>query len=395
MTTLETTNWNEIEASAVAIDSSAPIHKQVTQRLQQMLGKGVWQTGDQIPGERELAEYFGISVLTLNKAVSALVQQGLLERQRGRGTFVSLPKRVETRCLAVVMHSSLKDVMTPSDYYTESLVHGIQAALAPHGFDYSLSFLGEWHPNVLAAMPRTKLSGVLMMAPPSNRWNDIERLWELGLPVVVLGASWPDSKVPTVGSDNRGGTHEALRHLLQLGHRKIGFIYPSLLWSDHRNRLNAYHDFMSSHNLPVNPEWVVESQLDDAENDVAVLKKLLESPNRPTAIFAGNYYSGALLLHLCQQMGISVPDDLSVVAFDDPFSASLLTPPLSTVTQPLREMGAAAMKHLLTLVEGQPFNHPLTTFPSRLMLRQSTTVPNTVHSISPPSFSPAKNGAVV
>lgn len=365
-------SWDQVISPALLKEPSAlPVHVRLTQLLQQFINRGLWKPGEQIPTQRELAEHFGLSVLTVNKSVSALVRDGLLDRQQGKGTFVAGPTTEAGGRLAVVMHCPLEG--TEGDYYIGGLVRGIQASLSPYGFSYSLSYLDEWMPDSLAAMPRQQLSGVLLVAPTVDRWPDIERLWNLGLPVVVLGASWPAAQVPTVDSDNIGGTQAALRHLLSLGHREIGCIYPSQRFSNHRDRLRAFHDFVTAHDLTLDPRWVVEHRPDAPDAGVPELRAFLELEERPTAVLAGNYHAASQLVRVAQDMGIRIPEELSIVGIDDPYSASCLTPPLTTVSQPLSEMGKEAMDMLLKLCQGAPREEIKSKiFKATLSVRQSS-----------------------
>lgn len=371
------TDWREAARGFSISDATpVPIHHQVCLALAQLLERGVWNPGDQIPGERDLAAQFGISPLTANKSITALVRQGRLERQRGRGTFVAHPARTTELRLAIVLHCSL--AVATKGYYYEGLMRGIRATLAPLGFEHSISFIDEWHPEVLAGMPRERLSGILVMAPSAARWNDIENLWRFGIPTVALGASWPGANVPTVDSDNVSGMRALMQYLFDLGHTRIGSVFSTGNYSNHRDRHETYLQFLKQHGLPLREDWLIAWRAFEREPDEDVEKRLrrfLNAPDRPTAVVTVDYDVAATLLRLAREEGLQIPGDLSIAGFDDPFSAACLNPPLTTVAQPLEEMGVVATEKLVALCQGVKEAAKPETLPTQLVVRASCAPP--------------------
>lgn len=343
--------WRDaVQSWRISETDAVPIYHQIRTALADLVAQGVWKPGDQIPGERDLARHFGVSTLTVNKAVQGLVRDEILTRERGRGTFVANPQRGRTARFAIV---TLKVADNCWDYYFSSLVAGIQAALLPLGLDHSITFLEDCNAQVADGLAHRRIRGLLFIAPHESRWPEIERLHAQGTPCVVVGGSWEGARVPCVDSDNVGGATAAMQHLLALGHRRIGTIQGALSQPNHRDRLRVYHQMMARHNLPVRPDWVVDGWF--PREPVDAVRRMLTSPDRPTAVFAVGYFPAISTIQIAKEIGLRVPEDLSVVGFDDPSSAAYFDPPLTTVRQPLEEMGQVAMEMLIALaVQGAP-----------------------------------------
>lgn len=372
-------DWREAASACWAGGpGEAPVHQQVTVVLAALLDREVWQPGDRIPGQRDLAEHFGISPLTANKSVAALVRQGRLIRQSGRrGTVVAPRRRMGTRHLAVVMHCSL--ARTTQDTYSAGVMRGIQSALVPLGFDHSVTFLENWRPDELAVIPRERLSGVLLVAPQESRWPAINRLSDLRVPAVVVGASWPAARVPTVDCDNFGGTSAAVEYLCSLGHTHIGCLYAWTDSSNHRDRLQAFRQVAARHGLPLRPHWMGEASVHaDRPHAQAVrdaVRRWLSAPDRPSAVLVTDYQIVSVLMRVAGECGVRIPEDLSVIGFDDPFPASPFDIPLTTVEQPLAELGRSGVERLLALCEGRGNDLAGEYLPMRLVVRESCAVP--------------------
>jgi LacI family xylobiose transport system transcriptional regulator len=196
------------------------------------------------------------------------------------------------------------------------------------------------------------------------------------IPLVVLDPNGvPDDQVPSVGSTNWIGGLSAARHLLELGHRRIAVITGPKWALSSRARLDGYRAALDAAQVPIDPALVREGSFEIADG-LAHTNELLRLPDPPTAIFAFNDGMAIGVYHAASLAGLAVPRDLSVVGFDDyqPLD-QWLVPPLTTVRQPLAEMGAAAARMVLGLAQGtvpQPRRLELAT---EMVVRQSTAPP--------------------
>ncbi|WP_327313104.1 LacI family DNA-binding transcriptional regulator [Streptomyces sp. NBC_01235] len=196
-----------------------------------------------------------------------------------------------------------------------------------------------------------------------------------GIPFVVFdpATELPDD-VPFVGATNWSGGRAATRHLTELGHRRIAMIGGPQDQLYCCARMDGYRSAMQAAGLPVDPELVVHAPLTQ-EDGCVVARSLLTQPDRPTAIFAANDLQALGVYQAAREAGLRIPDDLSVVGFDDLPVAAWVDPPLTTVHQPLTEMAAAATELALTLGRGEEAPQVGLEIATTLTVRDSTAPP--------------------
>lgn len=196
-------------------------------------------------------------------------------------------------------------------------------------------------------------------------------LQRLNLPVVVVDpAGVPDLEVPTIGATNWTGAVTATEHLIQQNHRRIGFVAgrPGLWCS--RARLDGYRAGLEAAGITADPDLVVTGDF-DYPSGFAAGTELLAHPDPPTAIFAASDQMALGVYEAARQRGLRIPDDLSVVGFDDLPEAGWASPPLTTVRQPLSEMGSLAARTLARLVRGEAVESPRIELSTKLVTRAS------------------------
>ncbi len=197
----------------------------------------------------------------------------------------------------------------------------------------------------------------------------------VGVPVVLIDpVDIPHLDVPSVGATNFNGGIEATEHLLSLGHRRVGFIQgpPDALVSV--ARLHGYHAVLAGAGIAPDPA-LLRSGPFTFETGYQAADGLLRLSDRPTAVFASNDLQALGVIEAARSRGLRVPEDLSVVGFDDMAPAQWSAPPLTTVRQPFAEMGRVAVHNLLTLVDGDPLAAPRVELATHLVVRGSTAPP--------------------
>jgi LacI family transcriptional regulator, xylobiose transport system transcriptional regulator len=192
--------------------------------------------------------------------------------------------------------------------------------------------------------------------------------------VVLDPTGEPLHDTPSVGAANYSGAMVATRHLLELEHRRIGMLCGNLAWPFCRARLDGFTAAMDAAGVPVDRELVrvgplyVEGGLHDGA-------ALLDLPEPPTAIVTTNDLQAHGVYEAARQAGVRIPQDLSVVGFDDlPFSR-WAGPPMTTVRQPLQLMGATAARMVVALANGEPLEQHRVELSTELVVRQSTAPP--------------------
>ncbi|HZT41293.1 MAG TPA: GntR family transcriptional regulator [Chthonomonadaceae bacterium] len=351
-----------------------PRYLQVKQLLETRIRTGTYRPGARLPGERDLAHELGVSQMTVNKGILAMVDAGWLYREQGKGTFISdgfHPPLPETLHIGVVSRVDAGRML--EDYYLGSLFRGMRQAVSDA--PVMLSILGA--KGFYSQPDDASLDGYLLVDPLYGNVPDIHRLLDSGKRLVAVSAAWPEMQAPFVDSDNVGGTRAAVEHLLNLGHRRIAGVFTLSASSNARDRLYAYEAVLAARSLCLPSDFTIatESSFSSAETRSDQVRSLLRRSDRPTAFFCAGYYSALETLDVIREAGQRVPEDVSLVAFDDPLSARHITPPLTTVSQPLDAMGRLATEKLLKwLTYGeQPKRQDI--LPTELVVRGSTMPP--------------------
>ncbi len=195
----------------------------------------------------------------------------------------------------------------------------------------------------------------------------------ISVPTVLCCEEIPNASLPIVKTDNVDAAAHATRHLIELGHSRIGHIPgpPDNVLTP--ERLSGFTQAMADAGLPIDPEWILPGGFQLTSGQAAA-QRFLELTNRPTAVFAANDESAIGFLSTLHEHGLECPRDISIVGFDDIDIATHLTPPLTTMRQPREELGRLATKALIDLLESpEDQRAPLRiVLRSELILRSST-----------------------
>ncbi|WP_422935261.1 LacI family DNA-binding transcriptional regulator [Sinomonas sp. P47F7] len=195
------------------------------------------------------------------------------------------------------------------------------------------------------------------------------------LPVVVIDPlNPPPADVVSVGATNWSGGRAAAEHLLDLGHRRIAYLGGPDSAECNQARLHGYMSALMSRGVEFTPELVIHGKF-RVEHGIAGLTALLDRPERPTAIFAGNDAIAVGVLREARRRGIRVPEDLSLVGFDGTVLAEDSVPALTSVAQPLHDMGRAALRTVLRQARGEQLDSHRVELATQLVVRESTAPP--------------------
>jgi len=261
--------------------------------------------------------------------------------------------------------------------YFPEILEGIAEAVYEH--DLQLVLLPTQHEHarevsLLDRLSKGALAGAVVVLPEETT-EELEHAMSDRCPFVVVDPLLPlGDRIPTVSVAHRSGVDQAMRHLLTLGHRRIAAITGPPGWQATEDRLAAYHDALDAAGIRPEPALEVASDFQVGPGLLATAA-LLDLAEPPTAIFAFNDSIAIGALHAARDHGLRVPEDLSVVGFDDIEPATLVTPALTTVRQPLSEMGRTAVKVLVRLLERRVSETPHIELATRLVVRESTAPP--------------------
>jgi LacI family transcriptional regulator len=205
--------------------------------------------------------------------------------------------------------------------------------------------------------------------------GDLAALTRARLPLVVIDPlRLPEREVTSVGTTNFAGGLAATQHLLSLGHTRIAYLGSNAAFAYNQARLHGYRAALEAEGITV-PSGYVRNVGSRFEDGVAVGTALLSLAKPPTAIFAVTDECAAGVMEAARARGLQVPKDLSVVGFDDTLIARLLSPPLTAVHQPLREMGLVALRTALRLAAGETIDSHHVELATELVVRSSTAPP--------------------
>ncbi len=201
----------------------------------------------------------------------------------------------------------------------------------------------------------------------------IERISSYGLPTVYIDYVPPTNCCSLVLIDNIQGGLIATNHLISLGHKNIAFIGGDIKHPSLSDRLNGYKQALNNANIPIrNNLIIIDAKYPDRQNGYDSAKKLFTKNKNVTAVFAGNDAMGIGILHYLKENGYRVPDDVSLIGFDDVESDLMLTPPLSTIRVPKIEMGSEALKLMANTIKNKKTLNKKILVPVELIKREST-----------------------
>jgi len=335
-----------------------------------------------MPTIRDVAKEAGVSIATVSYVLNDSGIVGDETRQRVLQAVEKLGYRpsVIARGLKAresrMLGYSWRPV--PSNQFNpvlEKFIHSTAEAAARHDYHLLTFPYPEPHDQVAVYREMVESDRVDGFILPNTNWNDrrIHYLLDVGFPFVAFGRANADWDFPWVDVDGADGLRQAVTHLLGLGHRRIA----SLAWLEDdvvgQHRLQGYRTGMVSAGLVVDPAWIVRIENDYYHAYRATQSWLALPPDRrPTAIIALSDLMAMGVMNAAADAGLKVGPDLAVVGFDDAPVAGYLRPSLTSLRQPIAEVGECAVTMLIDLVRGQKPQPAQVLFKPRLIVREST-----------------------
>ena len=317
----------------------------------------------------------GVSVATVSKVING--RDGIATATSARVLGVVQELGYESSLVARSLRSRRTHVIgilvAEFEPFSAEILKGAGSGLGDTDYEL-LAYTGTrqsgragWERRYLSRLSGTLIDGAIIVTP-----TVVDA--DAGVPVVAIDPHAGSADLPSVESDNLAGGLLATRHLIELGHRRIAFLAGRPDLESSRLREAGFRQALSEAGIEVDPSLVRRSDYRrDAAHQPAI--ELLSRPDRPTAVFAGNDLSAIGTMEAAQEMGLDVPGDVSVIGFDDIPEAARTTPALSTVRQPIQQMGSAAVELLIALMDGRIPETTHVRLPTSLVIRGTTAPP--------------------
>lgn len=318
----------------------------------------------------------GVSIATVSRVFSNgdLVSAELVERVQAAARKLNYqPNRIARNLRTQTTHTVALVISDIENPFFTSVVRGVEHALREAGHTLLLTDSDEDEHLELENLLSLRAEGVagVIIAPVHGGARRYEQLRQSGMRMVAIDRAPQELKVDRVTVNNGDGVRAAVRHLVEQGHNKIGFISGRPQISSSFERQMGYEQEMKANCLPVLPDWIQTGDFRQ-ETGYQAMKNLLALPDRPTAVISANNLMTLGSLQAIYEHRLCIPADMALVGFDDMSWANSLNPPLTAVAQPAREMGNVAAQLLLDRIKepSRPLRHVI--LDTELIVRSSS-----------------------
>ncbi len=332
-------------------NNTMPKYSRLKEYLKEQMKRGVIAPGSQLPSENMLAEEFKISRHTVRQALNDLENEGLIFREQGRGTFRSYPTSGKGKIVALV-------TTYISEYIFPEVIRGIEEVLSAAGCTLLLASTGNDQKKEAACLEsllQQKISGLIIEPTQSARKNvnlkyyrDLEKR---GIPYLMLHAYYPELDPAYIIMDDEKGGYMAAEYLIQLGHKKIAGVFKA----DDRQGVKRRDGFLKAlkkYGVKITPDLLgayETAQLYSYPYQFG--RALFAKGEQPTAMVCYNDQIALMVLEALRDEGIKVPEEFSLLSFDDSSLAVASEVKLSSIKHPKAAMGRQAARFILDMIE--------------------------------------------
>lgn len=322
-----------------------PKYSQMARMIEDWLKRNCVSPGTRLPSERSLAAHFGVTCMTVNRSLNELVQRNILERKIGSGTYVV--DRSRHSCIGIVCHEEALS----SDYYMGNVLKTLRQYWNGRA---ELISLVQGPENYNTIIEKYKLSGMIILSLQEESVPAILKLRESDYPVVAIGATLPQLGNISFGTDHQFICRQAVEYLISHGCCKIGILSVNTRKTSVLERERGYTKAMYEARLPVDPDWIIRKNEPEEELPYDFFRSIMRRADRPDAFLIASHYDFIPFYNLINELHLRIPDDISIIGFDDPHYVRHLVPALTVFKQPIHEFTLQASEQLETLLRRQP-----------------------------------------
>ena len=321
------------------------LYQEISQKILKRIEADALKEGDIIPTEKELSELYGVSRNTIRNAVQLLVDGGRLKKIRGYGTVITnkLPKT----SIGLIVPDIINTFFT-------RITRGVEDVAVQQGCSVILCNSDnntEKERKYLDELKDSVLGFIVAPATGNQNYAHYGELIQKQIPFVFIDRYLPEFNVGYVTCDNERGGYLATKYLLERGHRRIAII-EELDATSIRERERGYRKALVESGLAVDERLIIKTNKTNAEGGYDGIGRLLKAKLLITAVFCSNDFVAKGVYTYLNEHGIKIPDEISVVGFDDDVEiATLLNPPLTTVMQPNYKIGVHAAQMLIGAIK--------------------------------------------
>ena len=323
---------------------------------------------------RDVAREAGVSVSTVSRVLNGKDDVASATEDRVRRVIDDLGYASSMAARSLRSHSTnvvgliVPDLWHP---FTSLVIKGVNQVTAAQGYDL-LAYASarheqlspaNWEERLVAELNGSVTDGIIVVTPNASSYRTTA-------PVVAVEPTQSSTEFPAVLSTNHQGVLEAMAYLVSLGHRRIGYIGGRADLQSAQRRLDGYIDGLAAAGIPVDPTLVLTGDYTRPTGATSA-RMLLSLATPPTAILASSDETAFGVYDVAAEYGIRIPEDLSVVGFDNTAESAAANPPLTTVDQAIETMGRLAAQIMLTLMRDQLWETQLNKVPTKLVIRQS------------------------
>jgi GntR family transcriptional regulator of arabinose operon len=374
-------------AALLAADAgaaAATMHQRVRLSLAQKIAQGEYALGAMIPSESELCRQFGVSRITVRQALAALVAEGLLVKQPGRGTFVSQPSAsaagADNKVIGLVVTNAVGTFMS-------QLIMGAERVAREHGYSVSIAIAHDdpaRERQCIQDLIGRRVAGALLMpvdsgGPANPNCFDYLRIRDAGIPLLFVDRYLSQLPVGYVVGPDQDGMNRLTQHMIDQGYRDIGYIHHDIAASSVAERYQGYLSAILSHRL--HPGLLLtasapsgdHAERNDFDRGRVLVERLLAGGGKPPRALIGcNSLFAIGAMHALTAAGYRVPQDVAVAGFDDLPECQVLSVPMTVLRVPIEGMGAKAVQRLIEMIESESRDEPVRErLPGELVVRSS------------------------
>lgn len=356
----------------------SPLYIQIVEQVEAAVNSGQLPPGSLMWSARAIAKHYGISYQTAERALALLARRGVVERNR-RGTVVAMTPRkqpVQQHLVALIYTWQIPGARPSYSIGEMRMLYAAAMECSRHLWgslllhfpdkSVSASYLREWEKH-------HRFDAALVFGPLHE--EGIVWMQRRGYPVVVIDAE-PEVDCPRVVQANREGTRQAVRELIGMGHRRIGF-FTGHYMPHYSQRFEGYMEALQEARITPSAEWVVQHGKPRPTVQEA-LKRLLDVRPPLTAIAGASDILLAFAYPAITELNIRVPEELSLIGFDDEPFCTTMQPPLSSVRVDLEQMACTGVRLLMDMMDGKPVPQRVETS-AEVVLRGSCAPPKETH----------------